>query len=119
MSLAYATISRTDQTPPFLVSVQVSIFRWRSWTDGQGGQGPTGRVGQVQASASKDTAASISANRMLRRREVELLTGLSRSPLYAWTRDGTFPKPVKVGKRAVGCPEDVIQDWLISRRDAA
>ena len=58
-------------------------------------------------------------HRMLRRREVELLTGLSRSTLYAWISDGSFPKPVKLGKRAVGWPEDVIYDWLHNRRDAA
>ena len=54
-------------------------------------------------------------NRILRRPEVEHLTGLSRSTLYAMIVEGTFPKPVRLGKRAVGWPEAVVCDWLAQR----
>ena len=54
------------------------------------------------------------AMRMLRRPAVETITGLSRSTIYAMMAEGTFPKPVRLGKRAVGWPEDVIQAWLSS-----
>ena len=59
--------------------------------------------------------------RILRRPEVEARTGLSRSTLYAQMAEGTFPKPVLLGKRAVGWPERTIAEWLESRvsRDAA
>jgi len=59
--------------------------------------------------------------RILRRREVEARTGLSRSTLYAQMAEGAFPKPVRLGKRAVGWPEHTIAEWLESRvsRDAA
>jgi prophage regulatory protein len=30
--------------------------------------------------------------------------------------DGEFPKPVLLGKRAVGWPEPMIVDWLASRK---
>lgn len=60
------------------------------------------------------------AQRMLRRPEVESRTGLSRSTIYAMMTEGTFPKPVRLGKRAVGWPESVIAEWLDSRaRDVA
>jgi len=56
---------------------------------------------------------------MMRRPEVETRTGLSRSTLYAYIAEGTFPKPVKLGKRAVGWPESVITEWLESRTSDA
>lgn len=57
--------------------------------------------------------------RMMRRPEVEIRTGLSRSTLYAMMADGTFPRPVRLGKRAVGWPESVIAEWLQSRAQYA
>jgi prophage regulatory protein len=55
-------------------------------------------------------------NRILRRPDVETLTGLSRSTLYAMMAEGTFPKPVKLGKRAVGWREIDLTEWLENRR---
>jgi prophage regulatory protein len=60
-------------------------------------------------------------DRILRRREVETRTGLSRSTLYAQMAEGAFPKPVRLGKRAVGWTDSAIAKWLESREhsDAA
>ncbi|MDA8587066.1 AlpA family transcriptional regulator [Rhodobacteraceae bacterium] len=55
------------------------------------------------------------SNRILRRPDVETLTGLSRSTLYAMMAEGTFPKPVKLGKRAVGWREAELLEWLDAR----
>ena len=52
--------------------------------------------------------------RILRRREVEARTGLSRSTLYAQMAEGAFPRPVRLGKRAVGWTESTISEWLES-----
>jgi len=52
---------------------------------------------------------------VIRRPEVEALTGLSRSTIYAMISEGMFPKPVKLGKRAVGWRESEIVAWLESR----
>ncbi len=54
--------------------------------------------------------------RMLRRPEVETRTGLSRSTIYAMISEGTFPKPIRLGKRAVGWPETCIQEWIEDRK---
>ena len=54
-------------------------------------------------------------NRMLRRAEVETLTGLSRSSIYELMREGEFPLPLQVGKRAVRWPESEIAAWLAER----
>jgi prophage regulatory protein len=54
--------------------------------------------------------------RILRRPDVEDRTGLSRSTIYAMMAEGQFPRPIKLGKRAVGWPESAITRWLESRQ---
>lgn len=55
---------------------------------------------------------------ILRRKQVEDRVGLSRSPIYARIKEGTFPKPVRLGgKRAVGWIEAEIDGWLQARVD--
>ena len=49
---------------------------------------------------------------VLRRPDVEALTGLSSSTIYKFMKDGTFPKTVKIGPRAVGWRQTDIEDWL-------
>lgn len=39
---------------------------------------------------------------ILRRQEVERRTGLSRSTIYLRVQEGSFPKPINLGPRAVG-----------------
>jgi len=50
-----------------------------------------------------------------RRPEVEAKTGLSRSTIYEKMKNGTFPKPVKLGPRAVGWLEIEIDAWICER----
>ena len=54
-------------------------------------------------------------DRMLRRKEVEQITGRSRSAIYDGMAAGTFPKPVKIGARAVAWPESAIREWIAER----
>ena len=46
-------------------------------------------------------------------------TGLSRSTIYNRIAEGTFPKPVSLGSRAVGWIEAEIQHWLESKIKAS
>lgn len=50
---------------------------------------------------------------------VKAITGLSRSTIYLRVAEGTFPKPVSLGGRAVGWLEAEIQDWLQHRIEAS
>lgn len=50
-----------------------------------------------------------------RRPSVERQTGLSRSTIYAMMAEGTFPRPIRLGKRAVGWRDSDIAAWLESR----
>ena len=61
---------------------------------------------------------------IIRRKQVEVRTGLSRSSIYARLRrnpkrpgdyDPTFPKPVSVGAKAVGWIEAEIDAWLTAQ----
>jgi prophage regulatory protein len=52
--------------------------------------------------------------RILRRRAVEEIVGIGRSTLYAWVADGKFPRPVRLGVRAVGWRESDVLAWLAS-----
>ena len=56
---------------------------------------------------------------ILRLPEVKRNTGLSRSTLYLRIAQGTFPKPVNLGARAVGWLEAEIQEWLQQRIEAS
>jgi prophage regulatory protein len=49
---------------------------------------------------------------ILRLPAVKARTGLSRSTIYLRVSEGTFPKPVSLGGRAVGWVEAEIQHWL-------
>ena len=53
--------------------------------------------------------------RFLRRADVEELTGLSRSTIYASMEAGEFPRPVRIGRRAVAWRQEDIQEWADSR----
>ncbi|MDD3287947.1 MAG: AlpA family transcriptional regulator [Alphaproteobacteria bacterium] len=50
--------------------------------------------------------------RILRIRDVLYRTGLSRSVFYLHVKDGTFPAPIKIGKRSVGWAEGQVQAWI-------
>ena len=46
---------------------------------------------------------------ILRRKQVQARIGLSRSTLYLRIAEGTFPKPVSLGTRAVGWPASEVE----------
>ncbi len=56
---------------------------------------------------------------ILRLPAVKTSTGLSRSTIYLRIAQGTFPKPVCLGGRAVGWLEAEIQEWLRQRIEAS
>jgi len=56
---------------------------------------------------------------ILRLPDVKRSTGLSRSTIYLRIAQGTFPKPVSLGGRAVGWLEAEVQQWLQRRIEAS
>ncbi len=53
--------------------------------------------------------------RMVRIPGVAEMTGLSRSSIWLRVRDGTFPRPKRLGPRAVAWMGTKVEDWIASR----
>lgn len=53
---------------------------------------------------------------LLRRPQVESLTGLSRSTLYLFIQKRNFPAPVRLGLRSVAWRESEVLQWIASRQ---
>ncbi len=49
---------------------------------------------------------------LLRLPSVQAKTGLSKSEIYRRIKENTFPKPVKLGARAVAWSADAIDQWV-------
>ena len=56
---------------------------------------------------------------ILRLPEVKKSTGLSRSTIYLRIAEGTFPRPISLGGRAVGWLVAEVQEWLERRIEAS
>ncbi|HMS94912.1 MAG TPA: AlpA family phage regulatory protein [Tabrizicola sp.] len=63
-------------------------------------------------------ARDLEAQRILRRDEVLHLIGLKKSALYELMAEGHFPRPMKLGERAVGWRAGDVAAWLASREAA-
>ena len=50
--------------------------------------------------------------KLLRRPEVEVVTGLSRASIYAKMQKGEFPAPVRLGSNSVAWRVADIEDWI-------
>ncbi|KHO53297.1 MAG: hypothetical protein QT04_C0006G0003 [archaeon GW2011_AR11] len=63
------------------------------------------------------TPAHIQQHRqaLIRRKEVERQTALSRSRIYDLLKQNSFPKPVRLGAMSVAWVEAEIQEWIASR----
>lgn len=59
------------------------------------------------------------AIRMLRLEEVMSMTGLSRSSIYAMAKQGSFPKQIQIGPRAVRWNSQTVEAWLTAKMEAA
>ena len=51
----------------------------------------------------------VTTTKFLKLPEVRIRTGKSRSSIYQGVKDGTFPKPIKLGPRAVAWIETEIE----------
>ena len=56
--------------------------------------------------------------RIIRMAELPSIVGLHQAAIYMQVREGTFPKPVQLGKRATGWRSGDIEDWMKTRPDS-
>ena len=55
------------------------------------------------------------ANDLSKIHEVISRSGLSKTAIYRNIKDGTFPAPVRIGKRAVAWRTEELEEWLRKR----
>lgn len=56
--------------------------------------------------------------KLYRLSDVESLTGLKKSSIYAGMKEGTFPSCIRLSARAVGWRESDIATWQAQRQQA-
>ena len=56
------------------------------------------------------------ALRIMRLSEVKAVTGLSKTTIYRFEKEGRFPSRVSLGERSVGWFEDDVKGFLMSLR---
>ncbi len=107
-------------TTPVSASLRPKMKRPSSQQDSETHRSPKESIGTSVEPTRHSTATVI-----LRRRQVEARTSLSRSAIYdrldanSPRYDATFPKQVKLGSSSVGWLESEIENWLAARTRAS
>jgi prophage regulatory protein len=65
--------------------------------------------------STQNSGDNMNTTRLIRRPQVEQLTGLSRSCIYARMSRNEFPKAISIGGRLVAWDEEEIQQWISER----
>jgi prophage regulatory protein len=61
-------------------------------------------------------AATVQTDRCIWRfPTVKARTGLSRTTIYDWMRDGRFPKARRIGRHAVGWDSQEVEAWIAAQ----
>ena len=63
----------------------------------------------------KDQTNTPHSIRLIRRKEVQLRTGLGASSIYALMQKNQFPNPVTLSIRRVAWVESDIEEWILNR----
>ena len=66
-------------------------------------------------SSPRPQPAGTAMPRLLTLRDVTAATALSRSAVYALMAESRFPKPIRIGSRAVRWVEQEVLDFIASR----
>jgi len=53
--------------------------------------------------------------KFMRMNDVKAATGLARSTIYKYAKQGVFPAPVSLGGRAVAWVESEVTAWIAAR----
>lgn len=64
----------------------------------------------------------MTTHQLLRLKQVEEKTGLKRSQIYLYMKNGDFPSSIKIGPASVAWLESELDEWInrkISRRESS
>jgi prophage regulatory protein len=56
-------------------------------------------------------------DKFLRLKQVKEISGLSRSTIYRFMENGTFPKNVDLGPRLIAWRESELKEWFINKKN--
>jgi prophage regulatory protein len=86
---------------------------WRALVsaESQSSDGPIGRTSQEPQHRVTALSQTYPEGALLRMKNVKELLGASRSTIYRWIGEGTFPRPVRVGERSVRWRLDDLEAW--------
>lgn len=56
--------------------------------------------------------------KIIRLKAVIEMTGLARSTIYLYMKEGSFPKSIKLGAKSVGWLEEELYTWIEDRKNA-
>ena len=73
---------------------------------------------QVNRHLPQPVTAKPDPERLLALPEVEERTGLKKTSLYGLIRDGKFPPPIRLTRRASRWPASQVQAWIADRIQA-
>ena len=65
--------------------------------------------------AAEPPLYSAEGTRLVRLPEVTRFTGADKATIYNWMKDGKFPRPLRLGRRAVAWAYSDLKKWLESR----
>ncbi len=54
-------------------------------------------------------------DKISRQKDVQDITGLSRSTIYRHVNAGTFPAPIQLTERLIGWRNSTISEWVAAR----
>lgn len=57
----------------------------------------------------------MTSHQLLRLKQVEKKTGLKRSQIYLYMKNGMFPHSIKIGYSSVAWLESEIDEWIIHK----
>lgn len=57
-------------------------------------------------------------NHVVRLPAIINMTGMSKPTIYAWIKEGKFPRPIKIGTRSVAWIAEEVNEWIRERINA-
>ena len=65
----------------------------------------------------KEEEVHVDGIRILRLPEVVRKIGISKPSIYRLMKENRFPRPIKIGRSAVGWRNDLLEDFILNRPD--
>ena len=82
---------------------------------------PVNTASTLSQIRDENTGLKMNKDKVLRPKQTKEIVSLSFASMYRKAKDGTFPKPIKIGEHASGWLESEIYAWLderIAERDS-